>query len=376
MIERAAGQPHPFGQADQAGTAAGKTWKSLCCKGIAQLHDQLVIFAAVDQHPYRLSGRVLAGVGQTFLNHPVRSPAGDRRDRFRQSFHEADPLPGQTGLVNQAWDVGDDGLRPLVVPVVVAQHRDDLAQLDEGLPYTGSDNACCLGDLLRRGVRPVLQGAGIGGNKGEPVGQYVVHLAGDPGALGDPSLGDPTALLLLCPAGPGLERLHQLPPCLHHRTPAEDGGVGRNDEDEPPPVGEPVVGAPGTLDRQRSRTGRRDGESNLERAAKRDCQRERGGSRDRRGRERSHRGEDQRRSDRATQQERHQGYCDDGHRDVQGGATVRRLGHQRGEGEQPDASCAPESGAPVDAGLAEFVVHGVEVRTRTRARTPPKVGGG
>ena len=58
-----------------------------------------------------------------------------------------------------------------------------------------------------------------------PVGEHVVHLAGDPPALGLAGLGDLEPLLGLQPLGPLPERVHELPARAHEQPPA-DGDRG------------------------------------------------------------------------------------------------------------------------------------------------------
>jgi len=89
VVDFAAGQPHPLGQADQAGAGAAAVERPLVHAGgperggcdlggadrISQLDQQAVAGTAVEQQPGRTAGRVLAGVGQTLLHDPVGGPA-------------------------------------------------------------------------------------------------------------------------------------------------------------------------------------------------------------------------------------------------------------------------------------------------------------
>src|SRR5439155_26941389 len=78
----------------------------------------------------------------------------------------------------------------------VPQRADYAAQILERLVRARADHARRARDLLGRRVRPELQRAGMQAQQRDPVGKDVVHLAGDPLALGVPDLLD--AQLLLC----------------------------------------------------------------------------------------------------------------------------------------------------------------------------------
>ncbi len=69
-------------------------------------------------------------------------------------------------------------------PGVLAQHSDHAAQLLERLAGGRAQQLGGLPDLLGRQVGPDLQRARVQRDQGDPVGEHVVHLAGDPGALG------------------------------------------------------------------------------------------------------------------------------------------------------------------------------------------------
>jgi len=89
----------------------------------------------------------------------------------------------------------------------------------------GADDARGLGDLLRRRVRAELERPGVDAQQRHPVGEHIVHLAGDPPALRLAGLGDLEPLLGLQPLGPLPERVHELPARAHEQPPA-DGDRG------------------------------------------------------------------------------------------------------------------------------------------------------
>ena len=71
-------------------------------------------------------------------------------------------------------------------PGLLAEHSDHAAQLLECLAGGRAQQLGGLPHLLRRQVGPDLERAGVQRQQRDPVGEHVVHLAGDPGALGHP----------------------------------------------------------------------------------------------------------------------------------------------------------------------------------------------
>ena len=59
----------------------------------------------------------------------------------------------------------------------------------------GADHGGCARDFLGRCVRPELERAGMQAQQRDAVGEHVVHLARDPGALGVAGLLDEQLLL-------------------------------------------------------------------------------------------------------------------------------------------------------------------------------------
>jgi len=78
--------------------------------------------------------------------------------------------------------------RRRIAPVVLAEHADHAAQLLEGLARRGPQQGGRLLHLGGRQVRTYLETAGVQRHQRDPVGEHVVHLAGDSGALGHPGL--------------------------------------------------------------------------------------------------------------------------------------------------------------------------------------------
>ncbi|MCX5192339.1 hypothetical protein OOK31_00280 [Streptomyces sp. NBC_00249] len=77
---------------------------------------------------------------------------------------------GGSGRARSAWERG-------------AQHAEDLLEVLHGLVGAGADDADGLGHLLGRGAGIHLQGPGVHAQQGQPVGEHVVHLAGQRFAL-------------------------------------------------------------------------------------------------------------------------------------------------------------------------------------------------
>jgi hypothetical protein len=129
-------------------------------------------------------------------------------------------------------------------------------ELVERLVRAGPDHARGAGDLFGRCVGAVLDRAGVGGQQRQPVGEHVVHLAGDPGALGRPRLGDPAALLRLGAARPLLQRGDEGVAGPGHLAPADQGRLRHDHQDQPPDVRQPADGPPQALHRPGHNPGR------------------------------------------------------------------------------------------------------------------------
>ena len=96
--------------------------------------------------------------------------------------------------------------------VGVAEHAEDLPQVDERLVGVLLDHVRRPGGLLGCQVRPEGERAGVHRHQRDPVRQHVVHLAGDPRALVRASLRDPQRLLALRPFRTVAQRRQQLSP--------------------------------------------------------------------------------------------------------------------------------------------------------------------
>ena len=202
---------------------------------------------------------------------PGTPSAAERRGRLGRRVHRvvaARPrCPASRRLLDQARDVGQHRLRRGRVAVRRSSSRstrDHLAQLVEGLVHPGADHAGGPGELLGRGVRPVLQRARR---------TWPAATAGGPARRASPGrsgvrsstagLGDPAALLRLGAPGPLAQRdssARRAWPSApqpssaavrddhQHQPPAE-----RQAADRPPQPLHRVPGDPGRGDRDRDR---------------------------------------------------------------------------------------------------------------------------
>ena len=134
--------------------------------------------------------------------------------------------------------------------VVVSEDADHLTQLVERLVDARADDPGGAGELLGRGVRAVLECPGVGGEQREPVGEDVVHLAGDARALGRARLGHPAGLLGLGPAGLLAERFEQRLPGPRELAPADQGGLGHQHQHCIPERGQRADRPPEAADQQ------------------------------------------------------------------------------------------------------------------------------
>ncbi len=119
---------------------------------------------------------------------------------------------------------------------VLAQHSEHVAELVEGVVGLALDRGEALAQATRVEVRAEGHGTRLHGDLGDPVGEHVVHLAGDLGAFGGARLQDPQLLLVLGPFGAGPQRPEQLAtgsevhPPAHH--PGVDGEVDQRGDGE------------------------------------------------------------------------------------------------------------------------------------------------
>ncbi len=120
---------------------------------------------------------------------------------------------GPAGVADQLLHVAEAGLRGQrrVLVRVLLQHAEQLAQL---LQRAAAGVLQLIGEL----ADPVgvvgghVDRAGLQHHEADPVTDHVVHLAGDPGPLGQHGLARPKLLLGLGPLGPLAQRGEQLGP--------------------------------------------------------------------------------------------------------------------------------------------------------------------
>ena len=176
----------------------------------------------------RGAGRVLAGVGQPLLHHPVDHPGGHRWP-VAGPVVQPHRLPGPGGLVDQRRQVGERHTTQR--RGVGLQHAEHVTQLLQRLPGGDPDQLGLLPHQRRIAAGGQLERAGVQRDQRHLVGQQVVHLAGDAGALGRPGR-------LLVPAPLGLGPLGLLPPRRGQRLPGRgvdarpDQQAGRPDRRE------------------------------------------------------------------------------------------------------------------------------------------------
>ena len=143
--------------------------------------------ATVDRRP----GRVLARVGQPLLHDPVRRPrpvaVGHRPPRSATAIVQRRPAPRPPGTPRparagrRAWAAGAPAprrRRSSARSTPITSRRSCSACVRAGPDHPGRPR-----DLRRRRVRAELQRPGVQAEQRDPVGQHVVHLPGDPGAL-------------------------------------------------------------------------------------------------------------------------------------------------------------------------------------------------
>jgi hypothetical protein len=230
VLQPPSDQVDPLVEADEPSAGAGELRRRHTVgQPVADLDRQPGPGPPVHPHPDLGSGRVLAGVGQPFLDDPVGVPADPRRDRPQvgERVLQRQRHAGPPGLVDELRQVGQDGLRTLALldgVAVGAQHADHLPQVLGRLEGGAADDAGGAGDLGGAGLGGELQRAGVQGQQRDPVGEHVVHLPGDPFPLQSPCLLDAELLPLLGLAGPLLERAHQQAPRPHQHAPGEQRG--------------------------------------------------------------------------------------------------------------------------------------------------------
>ena len=118
---------------------------------------------------------------------------------------QIDLLAGLPFMGEDLLDVGPGGAGA-VARTVVVQDGEDLAQLASGVSRQGVDAARDLADTPYIQVGAGLERAGVEGDQGEAVGEGVVHLAGDAGALLGAALGDARCVVRMRRASREAER--------------------------------------------------------------------------------------------------------------------------------------------------------------------------
>ena len=152
--------------------------------------------------------RVLAGVGQALLHDPVRRAADlARASRAASSTRSSywTRMPARLGLGTSAArspNVGCGRSRDRAGSSSRSTPR-TCAQVGERLVRLGLDQLGGLPHLVGGQVGAVGQRPGVHGDQADPVGQHVVHLPGDPGALVRPALLDAQLPARPRPARPG-----------------------------------------------------------------------------------------------------------------------------------------------------------------------------
>jgi hypothetical protein len=197
---------------------------------------------------------VLARVGQRLLHDPVGvapDAVGHRGEVLDQALG-ADVHAGLARLVEQSREVGERRLRALGVAVerLLAQHADHLAQVLERLVGARAHHAGRARDLLRRRVGAELEGARVHAQQRDPVGEHVVHLARDAGALVGLRLLHAHLLLGLGALGALPQRQHELAPRAHEHAPRDDRRGDDHDEHHRDPHRVVVLGVDEDVDRQ------------------------------------------------------------------------------------------------------------------------------
>jgi len=196
------------------------------------------------------------------------------------------------------------------------------------------------GELLGRSVRAVLERPGVGREQRKPVGEDVVHLAGDARTLGRARLGDAAGLLGLGPAGLLAQRFEQRVPGPRELAPADQGGLGHQHQHHPPERGQRADRPPEAADQQAHHPRARHRDGDREAPAQGHVQGRVGRGGGGRGRQRRQHRQRQRARDRPAQQHRQQREGGKAGRDVEGQQRRRdvpgRLPPQRRGGQRAD----------------------------------------
>ncbi len=262
MLPPAAGQGRAFGEADQALAGAGDGRRLLGGRRVGDREGEAVAGRAGEAERDLGAGGVFAGVGEGFLGDAVGGAADGGGDGGRVGDAVV-----QLDLHARLAALGDQGVQrgqcraPLagrLLGLAGPQHADDLPQILQRLVCALPDHPGGPGDLLARCVRPELQGARVHAEQGEPVGEDVVHLAGDGftgqalGLLGaQPCLG-------LRPVGPVPEAQHQHPLGADEHAPADDGDGEQGREGDGGRVGDVGVRAQPVIEGEQGELGAAD----------------------------------------------------------------------------------------------------------------------
>jgi hypothetical protein len=182
---------------------------------------------------------MLAGVGQPLLDDAVQRAAhglGHRRIPLHQ-VGELDVHAALAGLLDQGGEVVVRRLRPAdqLAGAGGAQDAQARPEVVERLVRLGLDDSGAGADLVGRQVVAVGEGAGVQGDLGDPVGEYVVHLPGDPGAFVAAGVVHPELLLGLGPLGALAEGPQDLATRADVHAPTEHGDGDDHVEQEGEP---------------------------------------------------------------------------------------------------------------------------------------------
>ena len=135
-----------------------------------------------------------------------RSPAGTAATSGTRYVQRAPACPAprdSSTSAGRSASVGCGRSRRAAVGGRRAARRSPPAGPRSACVRAGPDHPGRPRDLVRRGVGPELQRAGVHAQQREPVGQHVVHLPGDPGALELAGLRRRAAAAPTRPARPG-----------------------------------------------------------------------------------------------------------------------------------------------------------------------------
>jgi hypothetical protein len=176
---------------------------------------------------------VLDGVGERLLDDPVGRQVDPGRQRLLGALdHQLDPEPGPPDLLDQRRHLGQAGLGGEAggLVAVAPQHPEQPAHLDQGLAPGGRDRLEGAGRPGRFGRHRHRAGLGLHHHHADVVGDHVVQLAGDPGALGGHRPAGVLGPVPFQPRGPLLELGGQRP--LHPGPVAQHPRAGQGERDE------------------------------------------------------------------------------------------------------------------------------------------------